>query len=68
MWGCFSAARIRAGCWSGGKARSTISMAGSASSASGVSWTVGMPQRSATFAALARVREAMATTGKPASR
>ncbi len=64
---CFSAWRISAGCWSGGKARSTISTCGSSISASGVSWTFAMPQRSATFAALALVREAMATTGKPAS-
>ena len=33
--GCFSAWRISAGCWSGGKARSTISTAGSSISASG---------------------------------
>ena len=49
MCGCFSAWRISAGCWSGGKARSMISTVGSSISASGVSWTVGMPQRSATF-------------------
>ena len=64
---CFSAWRISAGCWSGGKARSMISTLGSSISSSGVSWTVGMPQRSATFSALALVREAIATTGKPAS-
>ena len=47
---------------------STISTSGSSISASGVACTSGMAQRSATFRALASVREAIATTGKPASR
>ena len=46
---------------------STISTSRSSISASGVAWTRPMPQRSATSAALAGVREAIATTGKPAS-
>ena len=46
---------------------SRISTSGSSISASGVSCTRPMPQRLATSAALAGVREAIATTGKPAS-
>jgi hypothetical protein len=62
------ARRTRSGCWSGGNAMSRICTAGSAISASGVSCAVGMSQRSASARALGGVREAMAATGKPASR
>ena len=66
--GCLSACRISSGCRCGGKARSTISTSPSSISASGVACTFAIPHRSATRRAFASVREAIATTGNPASR